>query len=94
MVIAIIPAVGPSPTRMTKIIAQIRLGRLLHADTKALEGYVMYCGNRFLELKRPIGSERIMPKNVARIAIFIVSIIPIQAVEQVNCRNLFASHGG
>ena len=54
----------------------------------------MYWGNRFLELKSPIGNERIMPKKVARIAIFIVSIIPIQAVEHVNCRNLFASQGG
>ena len=85
---------GPSPTKMTKIMAQIRLGRLLHADTTALEGYVMYWGNRFLELRSPIGNERIMPKKVARIAILIVSIIPIQAVEHVNCRNLFASQGG
>jgi len=75
-------------------MAQIRLGRLRQAETIALEGYVMYCGNRFLELKRPMGNEKIIPKKVARIAIFIVSIIPIQAVEQVNWRNLFASHGG
>ena len=44
----------------------------------------MYWGNRFLELNRPIGRESIMPKKVARIAIFIVSTIPIQAVEHVN----------
>ncbi len=79
---------------MTKIMAQIRLGRLLHAETAALEGYVMYWGNRFLELSRPMGNDRIIPKKVARIAIFIVSIMPIQAVEHVNCRNLFASQGG
>ena len=42
----------------------------------------------------PIGNDRIIPKKVARIAIFIVSIIPIQAVEHENCRNLFASQGG
>ena len=41
-----------------------------------------------------MGNDRIIPKKVARIAIFIVSIIPIHAVEHVNCRNLFASQGG
>jgi len=75
-------------------MAHIRLGRLLQADTIALEGYVMYWGNRFLELRSPIGNEKIIPKKVARIAILIVSIMPIQAVEHVNWRNLFASHGG
>tara|TARA_B100000945_G_scaffold308612_1_gene298521 strand:+ start:704 stop:952 length:249 start_codon:yes stop_codon:yes gene_type:complete len=79
-----IPAVGPKPTKMTKIIAHIRLGRLLQAETIALDGYVIYCGNRFLEHKSPIGNEKIIPKKVASTAIFNVSIIPIQAVEQVN----------
>tara|TARA_Y100000590_G_scaffold251677_1_gene282635 strand:+ start:330 stop:572 length:243 start_codon:yes stop_codon:yes gene_type:complete len=79
-----IPALGPRPTIITKIMAQIRLGRLLQAEINALEGYVMYWGNRFLEPKRPIGNEIIIPKKVARIAIFMVSNIPIQAVEQVN----------
>ena len=70
------------------------LGRLLQAARINLDGIVKNTGFRFLDAKIEIGSENMVPKTVEMNAIFIVSVIPIQAVEQVKSNGGYAVHTG
>ena len=79
---------------MTKKIAQIMLGRLLQAARINLDGKVIDLEFRFLDAKIEIGSETIVPNTVEMNAIFTVSVIPIQAVEQVKSNGGYAVHTG
>tara|TARA_A100001037_G_C14930033_1_gene535616 strand:- start:335 stop:754 length:420 start_codon:yes stop_codon:yes gene_type:complete len=79
---------------MTKKIAQIMLGRLLQAARINLEGNVMNIGFKFLDARIEIGRDTNVPNTVEMKAIFIVSVIPIQAVEQVKSNGGYAVHTG
>ena len=70
------------------------LGRLLAAASMNLAMYEAGLGFRFRAASIPIGSEMIVPKTVETNAIFIVSTIPIQAVEQVKSTIGYAVHTG
>lgn len=94
MVIARTPESGPNPTKMTKNMAQIMLGRLLQAARINLNGNVTNPGFRFLEDIIEIGRDINTPKTVEMNAIFTVSDIPIQAVEQVKSNSGYAVQTG
>ena len=63
------------------------LGQLRAAASKILAKYDTPRELRFLAAKIEIGKEIIDPKIVETNAILIVSLIPIQAVEQVKSNN-------
>ena len=86
IVIARIPDIGPNPTKITKNIAHIILGKLLAAARKKRTINDIHLGFKFLAATRAKGSEIIEPKIVEMKAIFNVSIIPIQAVEHVKSK--------
>ena len=69
-------------------------GRLLHPARRNLVGNVTKSGLRFLEAKMEIGRDIITPRTVEMNAIFIVSVIPIQAVEQVKSTSGYAVQTG
>tara|TARA_B100000287_G_scaffold82600_1_gene75278 strand:+ start:19247 stop:19486 length:240 start_codon:yes stop_codon:yes gene_type:complete len=79
---------------MTKNMAQIMLGRLLQAARINLNGNVTNPGFRFLEDIIEIGRDINTPKTVEMNAIFTVSDIPIQAVEQVKSNSGYAVQTG
>ena len=89
-----IPDKGPSPIKITKKIAQIRLGRLLPAAKMNLAKYEILAEFRFLAARSAIGRDRIIPRIVETNAILIVSVIPIQAVEQVKLNGSGVVHTG
>ena len=83
-IIAKTPASGPIPTTMTKIIAQIMLGRLLVRARNNRVGTNMNLGTKFLAAKDENNIAPINPKIVATKAILRVSNIPVYAFEQKN----------
>jgi hypothetical protein len=82
------------PIRITKNIAQIRLGRLLNADRINLDEKDSHPGLRFRAAAKDSGKDRAIPNTVATNAILIVSMTPIHAVEQVNSKGYLAVHTG
>ena len=65
------------PIKMTKNIAQMRLGKVLMPDNKNLKGIAIESLCKFLEANEASGKLMINPKPVETKAIFNVSTIPI-----------------
>ena len=88
------PDIGPKPIRITKKIAHISAGRLLKEASKILITEEIPGVLRFLAASRERGRDIVIPKTVDMNAIFNVSDIPIQAVEQVIENPRGALHSG
>lgn len=88
------PDIGPKPIRITKKIAHISAGRLLKEASKILITEEIPGVLRFLAASRERGKDIVIPKTVDMNAIFNVSDIPIQAVEQVIENPRGALHSG
>lgn len=88
------PDIGPKPITITKKIAHISAGRLLREASKILITEEIPGVVRFLAASRERGRDIAIPKTVDMNAIFNVSDIPIQAVEQVIENPRGALHSG